>query len=281
MRNVKFLIREARQNTNTVDNESIPDDLCIALLNRSLNYLISTLYNMNVRIRLFAKEIELQDATTPKTYNLPWDIYAQNAIINVSFDSNGFRTFLDQLSDKNKTDRSGYIVTKNQIYINPRPSTYGTYFLKYSAKTPLFALRAGTINVVNVNTSIISSDLDPEFSDSTEYYCIVDKFGEIIQSRIYVNQTGTVLTCPDTTNVLPGMFIVAGNYATTHCPLPDELEPILIQMLEVLINARLSSTDLPISDAISKAQLEALAETFADNSADPITPPILEFREWV
>jgi hypothetical protein len=52
-------------------------------------------------------------------------------------------------------------------------------------------------------------------------------------------------------------------------------------MLEVLINARLSSTDLPISDAISKAQMESLAETFADNTSDPIIPPIQEFGEWV
>jgi hypothetical protein len=280
MRNVKFLIKEARQNTNTVDNESIPSDLCIALLNRSLNYLISTLYNMNVRIRLFSKELQLVENGT-RTYDLPWDVYTLNGIINLRFDSNGYSTFIDQVSDKNRTDRFGYVVTNGKIHINPKPSTYGDFWLKYSAKTPLFALQGPQITAISANTSITAADLPDDFSDTTEYYCIVDKFGEIVQSRIYVSQAGTVLLCPDTTGVTTDMFIVPGYYATTHCPLPDELEPVLIQMLEVLINARLSSTDLPISDAISKAQIESLAETFADNSADPITPPILEFREWV
>ena len=281
MRNVKFLIREAKQNTNTTDNESIPPDLCVALLNRSLNYLISTLYNMNVRIRLFSKEIVLTESSEPKVYNLPWDVYALNGIINISQDSNGYRTFIDQISDKNKTDRSGYVVTNGKIYINPRPSTYGTYYLKYAAKTPLFGLQSGIISVVTPNTSVTVVGLPTDFTDFAEYYCIVDKLGTIIQDRVYVDLTGAILLCPDTTDVTVGMFIVPGFYATTHCPLSDELEPILTAMLEVLINARLSSTDLPISDAISKAQMDSLAETFADNTSDPIIPPIVEFREWV
>jgi hypothetical protein len=280
MRNVKFLIREARQNTNTVDNESIPNDLCVALLNRSLNYLISTLFNMNARIRLASKDYTIP-VTATNTYNLPWDVYTQNSIINMRFESGGYSTFIDQISDKNRTSRAGYVVNANKIIINPIPTFNGNFILKYFPKTPLFALSAGAITAISPNTSVTVATLAADFKDTTEYYCIVDKFGTIIKDRVYVNQTTTVLLCPDTVGVSVGMFVVPGYYATTHCPLPDELEPVLINMLEVLINARLSSTDLPISDAISKAQMESLAETFADNTSDPIIPPIQEFGEWV
>lgn len=280
MRNVKFLIREARQNTNTVDNESIPNELCIALLNRSLNYLISSLYNMNVRIRLASKELEIPVSNT-RTYDLPWDVYTKNAIINLRFESNGYSSFLDQISDKNRTDKGGYAVVNDKIIINPIPATYGSYFLKYFPKTPLFGLPAATVASFVANTSVTVTGLPVDFEDTTEYFCIVDKFGNIIEDRIFVDLTGSTLLVSDTANVAVGQFIVPGYYATTHCPLPDELEPILISMLEVLINARLSSTDLPVSDAISKTQLDSLAETFADNTSDPIIPPIQEFREWV
>ena len=280
MRNVKFLIREARQNTNTVDNESIPNGLCIALLNRSLNYLISELFNRNTNIRLNPKE-ELLVSYSERIYDLPWDVYTLNSIINLRFNSNGYNTFLDQISDKNRSNRSGYVVTGKKIHINPSPLSYGQYFLKYCAKTPNFGLNAGVIASIVPNVSITVTGLPVTFSDETEQFCIVNKYGEIIRNRIDVNQAITVLSMSDTSLVQVGMIVVAGNYATTHCPLPDELEPILINMLEVLINARLSSTDLPISDSISSAQLDSLAETFSDNSPDPITPPITEYREWV
>lgn len=280
MRNVKFMIREARQNTNTVDNESIPNDLCVALLNRSLNYLISSLYNMNVRIRLASKELQIPILNT-RTYDLPWDVYTKNAIINLRFESNGYSSFLDQISDKNRTDRGGYVVVNDKIIINPIPMVYGDYYLKYFPKTPLFGLPAAAVSSFVVNTSVTAGDLPDNFADETEYFCIVDKFGNIIQDRIFVDLIGSTFAVDNTDGVAVGQFIVPGYYATTHCPLPDELEPILINMLEVLINARLSSTDLPISDAISSAQLESLVETFSDNSADSIIPPILEFKEWV
>lgn len=281
MRNVKFLISEARQNTNTVDNESIPDNLCVALLNRSLNYLISELFKRNNNIRMFPKEVLLPSSGGAAEYDLPWDVYTTNGIINVRFESNGYNSFLDQISDKNRTNRAGYIIVKNKIIINPIPVTYGNFYVKYNAKTPLFALQAGTISGIVTNTSITASNISTDFDDTTQWMCVVDKFGEIIKDRIEVVQTGTTFSVSDTDGITTGMYIVSGYYATTHCPLADELEPILINMLEVLINARLSSTDLPISDAISSAQMDSLVETFSSNVSDPIIPPILEFREWV
>ena len=279
IRNIKYIIREARNNTNTLDNESISNDLCAALLNRSLDYLISYLYNRAVNIRVFAKEINLGFTAGSKTYDLPWDVYTDNGIINVRYESNGYSTFLNQISDKNRTDRAGYVVTGKTIFINPMPVSYGNYFLKYSARVPRFGNQAGVIVSVGASTVTVVA-YDPLLSDKTEYVTIVDSDGLIVSSRLKFTQAGDILTL-NTDNLLPGMIVVPGYYATTHCPLPDELESVLINMLEVLINARLSSTDLPIADAISSAQLETLAETFSSNTPDPIVPPIQEFREWV
>ncbi len=230
---------------------------------------------------MFPKEIELDSSGSAREYDLPWDVYTSNGIINIRYESNGYNSFLDQISDKNRTDRAGYVVVGKKIIINPIPVSYGKYHVKYNAKTPLFALQAGTISGIVANTSITASNISTDFDDTTQWMCVVDKFGEIIKDRIEVIQTGTTFAVSDTDGITTGMYIVSGYYATTHCPLADELEPILINMLEVLINARLSSTDLPISDAISSAQMDSLVETFSSNVSDPIIPPILEFREWV
>ena len=84
MKNVKYIIKEAKKNTNSTDKEAIEDEICINLLNRSLRYLIATLYNLNVRTKLFRKEQEYNPYSwVNPIFDLPEDIYAKNAIISL------------------------------------------------------------------------------------------------------------------------------------------------------------------------------------------------------
>ena len=293
MRNVKYIIQEARDNTNTLDSQAISVRLCTNLLNRSLNHLCNMLYNKNVRSLLFRKTFEIPVTSESREYDLPFDAFAETGVINVFYSgTDGYSRFVPRIADKNRSNKFGYVLLPKKIYINRSSYVPDVLTVTYSARPPLFGLVAGTIDSLVDNTSItlrtgfleIEEYLGAGFLEIEEYdefYCIVDLDGNIIKRGVKVSQVGPVLYLDDTSDVLAGMKVVIGKYSTTHCPLSSELEPSLLSMLEFMINARLSSKDVPISDAISTTTVDELTELFTDPSADEMTPPELEYKEWL
>ena len=117
MKNVKYIIKEAKKNTNSTDKEAIEDEICINLLNRSLRYLIATLYNLNVRTKLFRKEQEYNPYSwVNPIFDLPEDIYAKNAIISLRVEKDDdCPIFIPQIADKNRGTKNGYVVLGYKI----------------------------------------------------------------------------------------------------------------------------------------------------------------------
>lgn len=282
MRSVRFLIKEARENTNTLDKEAISDSLCINLLNRSLRYLVATLYNLNVRTKLFRKEHKYDNIIGQSmSLKLPIDIYAKNAIISLRSDQDDSPVFINQISDKNRGSMYGYIVDGDTIRVSGNQSVLTSLILTYAKKIPLFGLPfAKVVSIAGDQMEIDSSSL---LSDECDLFTVINPDGEILRDYIGFTQAGTFLTIKGDLPVgIPnGSLIIPGQSSTTHCELPEELDAALITMLEALIFARQSSTDLQIGQAISADYIATLSELFADNSVDTQVPPVLEYSEWV
>lgn len=284
MRNVKYIIQEARTNTNTTDNEAISDYLCTMLLNRCLNHLCNMLYNKNVRTLLFRKQFSIFINRDVFEYDLPFDAFAKTGVINVFYKQNDLAVkFLPRIADVNRNSKFGYVLNAGKIYVRRSSDFPSELVVTYSARPPLFGLPYGTIESVDNNEKIVlSSDRNPEpILKWGEFFCVIDIDGNIVRRSIRVDQSGDELLLDDTSGIEPGMTVVIGKYNTTHCPISEELEPSLLSMLEFLINARLSSKDIPVSDAISSAIIDELTELFTDPSADPMTPPEVEYNEWL
>lgn len=283
MRQTKYLIQEAKENTNTTDVEAISDALCVRLLNRAQDFIMAYLYNKSIKTKIFRETFELEVVSYQDTYDLPDDIYAVNSLSSVQLvvgaQSNIIYCPVKQISEKDRGIKTGYFVAKSQIIFSPIPFVSMNVLLSYTKKNPSIGISYGTVASVT-STQITLAVGYQDMTGTADYFSVVDFNGKILVKGLLIDQTAGVLTVSSTTGVTVGSYVVPGAYASTHCFLPDELETPMITWLEKLIQVRLSSSDEQLADIISKDQLEEIASMFADNSGDSFMPPILEYTEW-
>lgn len=280
MRQLKYLIKEAKQNTNTTDAEAISDALCVRLLNRAQEYIQAYLFTQNVESKLFRGQATFNMVSGVDTYQLPFNVYATNSINMVAYKHENKYSQIRQIAEKSRDMISGYFCSDNKIIFNPMPTQPHTIFLSYTKRLPSLGLSYGKIQTVNVGSIVLEAGFQ-DMTDIDDFFTVVDSTGKVIVYNLPVSQVGNTLTLASTTGILVGMFVVPGYYATTHCQLPNEFESSMIMALESMINARLSSTDLPMSKAFSDETLNQIGEMYAENTTDDFMPPIVEYSEWV
>jgi len=283
MRQVKYLVKEAKENTNTVDAEAISNQLCCRLINRCQDFIMAYLYTNNIKTNILTNQYGLTISPVTDTYDLPTDIYAVNSLSSVQrVDGSGSTVSYSpvrQISQKDRGIKNGYFVLQNQIVFSPYLYNTINILLSYTKKIPTLSFSYG--KVASITSTTITLEVGyTSMTDVDDFFSVVDSNGKILVSGLVVNQTLAVLTVPSTTGVTVGSFVVPGKYASTHSQLPDELESSLIFMLEKLIEARLSSSDVQIGTVLSAEQLQQIAEMFSDNSGDSFMPPIVEYTEW-
>jgi hypothetical protein len=281
MRNIKYIIAEAKENTNTKDIEAISDSLCIRLLNRSQEFIQAFMFTKNTEAKIFRKTAAINVDSSTDSYALPHDIYAKNSINNVFYKVNDSYSLINQISEKSRSTNSGYFCSDSNIVIVPFPRNPMELMVSYTRRLPSVGLSYGKISRVNTNLSIVLDDGFGEIQEVDDMFSIVDSSGNVIRYGLPANQDGDTINVPDTSNILVGMIVVPGKYSTTHSQLPDELESSLVSSLEFQINARLSSTDIAISKSINDETLGIICDMFADNQTDTFIPPITEYSEWV
>lgn len=280
MRKTQFIINEARQNTNTVDVESITDDLCVRLLNRSQEFIQALLFTQGIESKIFRSSYVQAISAGIDTYSLPFDIYAKNSVNNLMHINGNRYSKMDQISEKARGTSVGYFLSDSSFILSPMPQSPFNISVSYTRRLPAIGTSHGTVLSVVPNTSITLSG----FSDMTvidDYMSIVDANGVIIAKNITTKNTLGTFLVSDTTGITAGMFAVPGKYATTHCQLPDELESALVLSLEAQIMARISSKDILITKPLSDEMISQIGAMFADNTTDTFMPPLTEYTEWV
>lgn len=279
MRQTKYLITEAKNNTNTTDNEAISDLLCCQLLNRSQDFIMGELYNRNIKSNIFRGTQEITITPGTDTYDLPLDIYAVNAISSVSRlpDYGPVR----QISEKNRGQKTGYFVAKNKIIFSPpQNSSFTSVSVSYTKKLPKLSVKYGTVASKTATTLTLNVGYG-DMSMADDRFTVIDSSGTIILSNLAFTQAAGVITMASTTGITVGDTVVPGAYTSTHSQLPDECESSLVFMLEKLIQARISSSDISIGTILSSEQIQQIADMFTENTGDDFMPPILEYSEWV
>jgi hypothetical protein len=241
------------------------------------------LYNRNIKSNIFRGTEELTITPGVDTYDLPFDIYAVNALSSVQqiLGAGAQKSFnpVRQISEKDRGLKQGYFVAKKQIIFSPYQTYLTNVLISYTKKLPKLSVSYGSI--LSVSPTVISLNDDYiDMSSIADSLTVVDSAGNIIVKNIGFVQTDSLLTVASTTGMTAGMIVVPGEYTSTHSELPDECESSLIFMLEKLIQARISSSDINIGSILSKEQLDQIAEMFSDNSGDSFMPPIIEYTEW-
>jgi hypothetical protein len=281
MRKIEYLIKEARQNTNTTDVEAITNQLCVSLLNRAQEFIQAFIFTQNVESRLFRGQYSFNTSRGIDSYDLPFDIYAKNSVDNIMYKNGNTYSPMRQISEKARGTTSGYFLSDSTIILSPIPSFDFEISVSYTKSLPNIGISYGTIQSIVTNTSITLATGYSSLTGIDDFFCIVDINGLIIKRGLVVNQTAGVLSLSDTSLITAGMFVVPGKYSTIISQLPDEFESALIMSLETMIDARLSSKDTTVAKSFGDEMLSQIGSMFADNNSDTFMPPIVEYSEWV
>jgi hypothetical protein len=285
MRRLELLINEAKLSTNTTDIASISTNLCQQYMNRIQSYLEDLMFLVNDENDLFVSDYVFQLVPGQDEYPLPVNIYAKSSVDNlaVSFLNGLSNTYLPlkKVSRKQQGFTFGYFIREDKIVLTPRPTSALNMKLAYVRKLPTLGIR-GAVVASTTSTTIVVTNYVSGFETLSDYICIVDTSGTIIKSAVLFSFNGTTtFTVADTSLITAGMYVVSGQYATTHSQLPDECEKYMITALEKMIQYRQSSKDINTSMLFGKEELDTIKEVFADNSYDDAKPPVTEWQEWL
>ncbi len=269
MKRVDQLITEARRdtgNTESTSDSGVQDSTFIRALNDAQDRIHSAILLQNPKI--LKKEKIITAVAEQEAYDLPVDVFGTTRIEKVEYSRTGNTADYYQLDNGETEDRkngqsgapSMFIRDSERILIQPKPAGGGSFRLSYEKVLPRLDVRRGTVLTVVLTTDEITSlVLDPsdittddiEALNDAEYICVVSKRGVIKMQGIPIvevnSSTGEVtveaFTFEAGETIAVGDYVVAGQFATTNCQLPDLAEQYLLSFTKWRVQKKDSSND--------------------------------------
>lgn len=296
LRRLERLLSEARLSSNTQDVDTVTDALLVFYANRVQSMIEDKIFLSNSANNLFMGQVQYTIVANQTNYDLPFDIYAKNAIKSVNVVRTSTYGFLNDkvpfISESESGNKYGYVLSENQIVFNLQRNISDPVRVNYDRKIPSLGKRLGAAITAAGSGTVTVGTTTENILDIDDYFSTVDING-VIKTRnnrvlTYTPATGVLTftlgtSVPDTATNIPanGQYVIPGKYATSHSQLPDECEKIFLEVLERRIAQRQSQTDLMSAIAPLTAQEEALIDAvFAKASDDNLVPPIVDYVEF-
>ncbi len=293
-RRIELLIKEIREATD-IKAERVSDIEMLGYYNYALSQIQSLVFSINPESAHFNKVGYVSSVMNQASYDLPADVFGDNALKMVSAwrnnggsvdtsDPDGFIK-LNPIQEIEKGVIAGYYVSDNQLWISPRPTVSVTdkYRLSYFRRLPSLATRVGVVSssTSGVSITITGGPSTDTITPYADYMTVVDSTGTVKAQGLTITGfnagTGVISTNSSFTTVSNGDYVVLGYYSTTHCQLPVECEPLLQNIVKDFLFARQSSdAEMTMQMALTKSQKEALSAIFSDLKKDPLYPPITD-----
>lgn len=281
MKRLEFLINNVRRTTNNKDDNKVTWYDMVDYFNRAQDKIKSIIFNSNNNNNIFNKVYTTSIVGGQEGYTLPSDIYGVNSISSVFLSTNGTSyKALDKISPKTENNSFGYYVMDNVLYLAPIPNESYTNGIRviYNYVLPSLSVRVATISGYDVLTGIISTTgFKAEISSISDYICVVDSEGTIVNQGLPIitfNPNSGAITTTAGLTITNGNYIVVGEFATTHSRLPAECETLLMNLVERMIFAVDSSSDVSVSTTLTGEELSLVTGLFQENSYDNMTVPI-------
>lgn len=285
MRRVEQLINDIKFQTNEQSNR-FSDERFIKIFNDAQDEIVRIINVKSSAPNYFAKNYITDLSANQTEYELPSDVYAENSVNFVMKKSTSAISqyeALRQVSSKEYGRSSGYFLSNNTVVLSliPASGTPNGLMVNYTRRLPKLSPRFGQVSdVTGQDITITGFNSDIEITDFSDYICIVDKNGEIIDQGLEVDayDSGTgVITVSGTITGVVGQYVVIGEYSTTNSQLPVECETYLTMYCERIVHyINSSSNDLRNITIFSETERLDIVELFADNESDTKYPPIVD-----
>lgn len=289
LRRFELLVNEVRESTSTEDINSIGEYEIMRYFNDGQKLIQKILFTANPSSDIFVRQAKYTITDrTQIAYDLPFDIYAHNAVNNInSLKDGNIAQTLTRVAYREKEYLWGYALQDKQFILtsNPEVSTIQALLLNYVYQLPIMGYRLAQVDsvaaqIINVVQGTVIENED--FENRYEYYTIVDKYGNVKQSADYQNQSNRLLLTGrngsgftfegDLTQVVNGDWIVAGESGTSHSCLPKECEPYLLTYVQRRILNKISSQEVQSENIFTMQERMDLEDLFKDTVKDPLYP---------
>jgi len=303
-------VRSTTENEEVSSSIGIPDHEFIRYFNIAQDRIVAKIIAQNKKV--FAKEYIFSTALGQEEYDIPADAFIANKIVSVQYSETGNIDDYATLQAKTLLERDTssvghptiYILRNGKILLNPiPPGNLGTVRLNYLQRPPNLELRRGTVSAVtlnNVNKTITALTITSTAADVAlvnndyNYFCIVDRLGNIKMKHILLAATGITGLGPYTVNVdssfvfqtgetiTAGDYLIPGYFATSHHQLDDQLEHYLTTWVTVRILKRDSASQDAVAMQDELVDMERdIITSYANIEEGFIMAPMLgNFEDW-
>ena len=294
-RRIEHLIREVRQNTDTLDSNAISDDEIISYFNDGQQNAQALIHLANGGANIFIKSAIIQILSSTSQYDLPYDIYAVNSVTSVNINGNAGTFPLSLVDFKERGSVGGYSVLRDKIILSAT-QTNRLMQVWYQAKVPTLSKRVSKVTAIDTVANTITVDIAniavDDFQDLSDYVSTVDKFGNITAQSLYIDSydlgSATLTLEGDFTEILDlagesllagtsvGDYVTIGRTSTSHSELPRELEPTLLFYVKRRMLAKKASDLVNMVSSFTENEAATASAVFEDNSVDTKSPPVLD-----
>lgn len=295
MKRAEHLIKLARrgsENEQAGSTGGISDEEPLQWLTDAVRFLQSKIMLANAeRFR----RTEYFVATGVEAYDLPWDCYLSNQVIDLSYSSTGNTedyTPLTKVIVKERLSETGaparYLLEGRTVLVNRFPAS-GSFRITYNALAPSVDKRRATVASFTAGagslTALTLSGYTAEDFENFDYLTVVDFSGAVKMRGVPYTaidaNTGVVsiyagsYTYPAGSLISNGDFVCLGEYASTHPQVDDALEPFLVTYTQRRFLKRDSSLDAnDIAEELRDMWMDALA--LYGESQDEMQVPITQ-----
>lgn len=278
MKNLEFLVREARRKTNTLDPSAISNIEVASYFDDAQKYIQSLIIHGGNASEVFSKSVAYELTPGVNAYNLPPDCHAWSSISSVHLmNGNRILSTLRRVDYRERSSRYGYSILGKQLILSTDPSLglSRQLLVIYNAANNPLSVPVGTLTTITgseFDTTVIEKEfwledhrITAETADGLKTYELLSY--DTVNNRIDLGAAALAeITLPSK--------IYLGDLATNVVSMPEEVKPYMMRYVQVRILDRRKSTKVSDAEVFSNTEKEQLVEIFSKVSTDikyPIT----------
>jgi hypothetical protein len=245
MRELQYLINEVREQTDNEDTNGVSDREIIRYFNDAIKSVQAIVFKNNPLCSYFQKFVEYQSPTAGRSFQLPDDCFAYNAVtfVEVLADSsiNDLYSPLQRCFQEDQNSFQGWFTRNKEIYFTGTRDISLGYSARvwYFNRIPKWTKVWGAVNTV-VGQSITINNIDSGFTSVDKFISFIAPDGTVRAEDLTYTFTApsTIVVVGDVSSVQPGDRLLVGKNTSLEVDLPDEVEPYILDYVAKRIYGR-------------------------------------------
>lgn len=283
LKEIEFLINDVRLQSDNNDTNAIKDRELVRYFNDGVKTIQALIYKNNPLCTYFQSSYTFTAQASSRVYDLPTDVYGENAVSMVEISRDGGTTYtpVDRVWPEEGGAFFGWFIRGRQLYISGDPNLRldGQLRIWYFYRLPRFDKVWATVSGAPAGQVITIANIDTEMFRVDRFITILTPAGAVrVENISYTKTTDTTITVVgDISTVLSGDLILMGKSSSLEADLPEECEPYIMDYVAQRIAGRQAyGEDWNKMNFWTAEERSNIMAIFADASQAVVRGPVLD-----